>query len=147
MPNRQHAIIWTSTDLLHWFIYAALGGNELTAWGLNKMADSIKATFSNTFYLMKMFEFLVKCHWSVFLGVQVSFDSANIICTKQVISPYLNQCWTGLIRSYGITRRQRVKWRNDPFIYWRIQSLLVWIIACHLIGNKQLHKPMMACLW
>ena len=24
-PNRQQAIIWTNTDLIHWHIYAALG--------------------------------------------------------------------------------------------------------------------------
>ena len=27
--NRRQAIIWTNTDLGHWRIYAALGGNEL----------------------------------------------------------------------------------------------------------------------
>ena len=27
-PNRRRAIIWTNTDLIHWRIYSALGGNE-----------------------------------------------------------------------------------------------------------------------
>ena len=29
-PNRQQAIIWTNADPIHWRIYAALGGDELT---------------------------------------------------------------------------------------------------------------------
>ena len=30
MPNRRQAIIWTNADLVHWCIYAAPGGGELT---------------------------------------------------------------------------------------------------------------------
>ena len=29
VPNRRQAIIWTYADLIHWRIYAALGGDEL----------------------------------------------------------------------------------------------------------------------
>ena len=29
-PNRRQATIWTNADLIHWCIYAALGGRELT---------------------------------------------------------------------------------------------------------------------
>ena len=29
-PNRRQAIIWTNADPIHWRIYAALGGDELT---------------------------------------------------------------------------------------------------------------------
>ena len=28
-PNRRQAIIWTNADMIHWRIYAALGGDEL----------------------------------------------------------------------------------------------------------------------
>ena len=28
-PNRWKVTIWTNTDLLHWRIYVALGGDEL----------------------------------------------------------------------------------------------------------------------
>ena len=28
-PNRRQVIIWTNADLIHWRIYAALGGDEL----------------------------------------------------------------------------------------------------------------------
>ena len=29
-PNMRQAIIWTSVDLIHWRMYAALGGDELS---------------------------------------------------------------------------------------------------------------------
>ena len=29
-PNRREAIIWTNADPIHWCIYAALRGDELT---------------------------------------------------------------------------------------------------------------------
>ena len=29
-PNRWQAIIWTNADLIQWYIYAAVGGDELT---------------------------------------------------------------------------------------------------------------------
>ena len=30
VPNRWQAIAWTNADLIHWCIYTALGGDELT---------------------------------------------------------------------------------------------------------------------
>ena len=32
-PNRRQVIIWTNVHPIHWCIYAALGGDELTHWG------------------------------------------------------------------------------------------------------------------
>ena len=29
-PNRRQAVIWINADLIHWRIYVALGGDELT---------------------------------------------------------------------------------------------------------------------
>ena len=29
-PNRRQAIVWTNADKIHWRIYAALGGDELS---------------------------------------------------------------------------------------------------------------------
>ena len=44
----------------------------LTHWGRDKMADISQTTFSNAFSWMKMFEFLLEFHWSLFLGVQLT---------------------------------------------------------------------------
>ena len=42
----------------------------LTHWGRDKMADISQTTFSNVFCSMKIFEFRLKFHCSLFLGVQ-----------------------------------------------------------------------------
>ena len=44
----------------------------LTHWGRDKMADIFQTTFSNAFSWMKMLEFWLKCHWSLFLRVQLT---------------------------------------------------------------------------
>ena len=44
----------------------------LTNWGRDKMAAVFQTTFSNAFSSMKMFEFWLKFHWSLFLSVQLT---------------------------------------------------------------------------
>ena len=43
----------------------------LTHWGRDKIAAISQTTFSNAFSWMKMFEFRLKFHWSLFLRVQL----------------------------------------------------------------------------
>ena len=45
---------------------------QLTHWGRDKMADISQTTFSHVFSSMKMFEFRLKFHWSLFLRVQLT---------------------------------------------------------------------------
>ena len=46
--------------------------NRLTHWGRDKMAAIFQTIFSNTFSWMKMYEFLLRFHWSLFLSVQLT---------------------------------------------------------------------------
>ena len=45
-------------------------GFPLTHWGRDKMAVISQTILSNAFYWMKIFEFRLKFHWSLFLRVQ-----------------------------------------------------------------------------
>ena len=54
--------------LVYWRIYASLGLNELTPWGLNKMADILPMTFSNAFLWMKSFAFWITFHKDKFIS-------------------------------------------------------------------------------
>ena len=47
---------------------------DFNNWGRDKMAAFFQTTFSNGFSLMKMYEFRKKCHWSLFLGVQLAIS-------------------------------------------------------------------------
>ena len=44
----------------------------LTHWGGDKMAAIFQTTFSNGFSWMKMYDFRLTFHWSLFLGVQLT---------------------------------------------------------------------------
>ena len=44
----------------------------LAHWGQDKMADFSRTTFSDAFSWMKMFEFRLRFHWSLFLRVQLT---------------------------------------------------------------------------
>ena len=47
-PSRRQAIILTNADPIHWRIYVALGGDELTIdWGQDKMVTILQTTFSD----------------------------------------------------------------------------------------------------
>ena len=46
----------------------------LTHWGRDKMAAISQTTFSNAFSWMKMYEFRLKIHWSLFLKVQLTIS-------------------------------------------------------------------------
>ena len=47
-----------------------IGDLWLTHWGRDKIVAILQTTFSNAISWMKMFEFLLKFHWSLFLNVQ-----------------------------------------------------------------------------
>ena len=51
---------------------ASLGHNQLTHWGWDKMATILHTTFSNGCLWMKIVDFLLKFHWSLFLRVQLT---------------------------------------------------------------------------
>ena len=44
----------------------------LTHWGRDKMAAIYQTTFTNAFPWMKMYEFRLKFHWSLFVRVQLT---------------------------------------------------------------------------
>ena len=82
--------------------------STLTHWGWDKMAAIFQTTFSNAFTWMKMCEFQLRFHWSLFLRVKLTTCEHWIwfrwwLGAVQVTSHYLNQWW---------------------FYYWRIYESL-----------------------
>ena len=59
------------------------------------MAAIFQTIFSNAYSSMKMYEFRLKFHWSLFLGVQLTI---SIIGLENGLAP---------------TRRQAIIWSND----------------------------------
>ena len=50
----------------------------LIYWGQNKMDTIFHTTFSNAFSWLKMYEFQLRFHWSLFLRVQLTISPASV---------------------------------------------------------------------
>ena len=61
-----HTVQWDTSPWYHLIVHG------LTHWGRDKMAAIFQTTFSNVFSWMKMLEFRLKFHWSLFLRVQLT---------------------------------------------------------------------------
>ena len=64
------SLVWIMACYL--FGATLLSKTMLTHWGWDKMAAIFQTTFSNGFSWMKMHEFRLIFHWSLFLGVQLT---------------------------------------------------------------------------
>ena len=72
----------------------------LTHWGWDKMAAISQMTFSNAFSLMKMYEFRLRFHWSLFLRFELTIIQQWLV-TCSAPSHYLNQCCLVYWRIYA----------------------------------------------
>ena len=132
-PGRRQAIIWTNAGILlirtsgtnfnevlskietfsfkkihlkmpaKWQTFC-LSFNVLTHWGRDKVGAISQTTFSSTFSWMKMFEFRLEFHWSLFLRVQFTIFQHWFrwwLGTVQATSHYLKQWWLIYWRIYA----------------------------------------------
>ena len=68
-------ISWTANKIFTISLASCFTFNmymSLTNWGWDKMAAIFQTTCSNTLSWMKMYEFRLKFHWSLFLRVQLT---------------------------------------------------------------------------
>ena len=73
------------------------GLNDLKHWGRGEMAASFQTTFSNTFSWMKMYEFHLIFHWSLFLRFKLTTFQhwfRKWLGADQATSHCLNQWWS-----------------------------------------------------
>ena len=99
----------------------------LTHWGRDEMNNISQTTFSNVFSSMKMFEFRLKFHWSLFPRVQLTIFQhcfRQWLGAVEATSHYLNQCW---------------------LVYWRIYASpgLIYPLVTH--NGVSSHKKQVKC--
>ena len=76
----------------------------LTHWGRDEMNNISQTPFSNVFSSMKMFQFRLKFHWSLFARVQSTIFQhwfRKWLGAVQATSHYLNQWWLVYRRIYA----------------------------------------------
>ena len=82
----------------------------LTQWSRDKIDAILQTTFSNTIFLMKMFEFRLKFHWSLLPCSQRSNEQYSSIVSDNGLVP---------------NRRQTIIWTNEDRVQRRIYASLV----------------------
>ena len=96
----------------------------LTHWGRDKMAAVSQIMFSNAFSWMKMFEFRLKFHWSLFLRVQLTIfivpsRRQAIIWTNdgKLTDAYMRHSASMRYMCYNMWQMLQVVGPKEPLIY------------------------------
>ena len=93
----SHSLNYCSTSfLLLYGIISQTWVNILTHWGLDKVVAILQTKLSNTFSWMKILEFWLNFHWSLFLWVQLTIFQhwfRQWLDANHATSHWLNQCW------------------------------------------------------
>ena len=128
---RCHCLKQRKQLLTHW----PLGDLDsiLTHWGRDKMVDISQTTFSYEFSWMKMYEFRLKFHWSLFLRDPIN----NIPSLVQIMAwrrpgdkPLSEPMMVRLPTHIYVTRPQWVK-SAIFLLYWLVSSDRLMIMPSH----------------
>ena len=100
MARRQQAITLTNVDKGFWRHMVSISLNGLTHWGRDQIDAISQTTVSNAFSWMKMLEFWLWFHWSLFLRFELTIFQHWFIWHLSIIY-YLNQWWLVYWRIYA----------------------------------------------
>ena len=93
----------------------------LPDWGPDKMVAILQTTFLNAFSWMKMYEFRLKFHWSLFIRVQLTALVQIMAWRLPGDKPWSEPMMVRLSTHICVTRPQWVTTRR-----YRWQKILVW---------------------
>ena len=106
---------------------------HLTHWGRDKMDAISQTTFSNAFPWMKIFEFRLKFHWSLFLRVQLTPALVQIMTWRRPGDKSLSEpMMFSLLTHICVTRPQWVKMCTVRGLFvesWCVMAMLTYIIT------------------
>ena len=109
MPNRWQAITWTNADLVHWRIYAALGGDE---WSMMWSITPHTKNYTNC-----------SCFVTSYLGL------AQVHITLQVTSLNINRYGTKINRELLILLPEQ----NKNIYCWSIRLVAQTNFISHIL--------------
>ena len=120
-----------------YYHHFVLGSRELIRWSRDEMDANSQTTFSSAFSWMKIFEFRLKFHWSLFLMVQLTIFQhwfRQWLGAGQATSHYLNQWWLIYRRIYAsLGLNELMRWSQVTYICFNSKPSLVQIMSCRLI--------------
>ena len=130
--------------------------NELTHWDWDKIAVIFQTTFSNAFSWMKIYEFHLSFHWSLFLRFQLMIFQhwfRQWLGAEQATSHYLNQWWLVYWRIWASLGLNDLNTSCRFFSYLIIHykgeecvENMFWAYLCDVSQGDQ-HKRYSQTLW
>ena len=143
IPGKTVFLIETAPWVLCIKLYSGEQGSILTHWGRDKMDAIWQTMLSNALFWVKMLEFRLKFHWSLFLRVQLTIFQHWFwywFGADQATSHYLNQWWLDYWRIYAslglnelrivLTQNTfpmgQVNIQNYRHYYWGLTSKSRW---------------------
>ena len=135
----------------------------LTHWGRDKMDAISQTTLSNAFSWMKILEFRLKFHWSLFLRVLLTIFQHWFwwwLGADQATSHYLNQCWLDhwcIYASLGLnelTRGDNIIAQKDDYLEdmqdvvkslrkWQNMIMDILILIMYCLKSRETRKRLM----
>ena len=112
----------------------------LTHWSWDKMNTISQTTLSNAFSWMKMLEFRLRFHWSLFLRVQqTKFQHwfRSWLGADQATSHYLNWWWLGYWHIYASLCLNALNQAMPSFRQMNAQNMLPELISTHDLSGRQ----------
>ena len=109
---------------------------QLTYWGRDKMDAIFQTTFFNASSLMKMYQFRLRFHWSLFPGIQLTNIPTLVPITawrQPGDKPLFEPMMASLLMHICVTWPQWVN--NIPTLV----QIMAWCLPC----NKPLFEPIM----
>ena len=109
----------------------------LTHWGRDQIAVIFLTTFSNAFFLTKMYQCQLKFHWSSFLKARLTkfyHWFRKWLGADQATSHYLNQWWFDYRRIYaslGLNKLILIMEANSLYLTWPVHNVS---FICHPYG-------------
>ena len=131
----HHRAHWRSNLVLLYLRDEHLTG--LTQWGWDNMATIFRMTFWNRFSLMKIYEFRLKFHWSLFQGIQLTIFQhwfRSWFGADQATNHYLNQWWLVYRCIYASPGLNELNWGDTK---WPSDTIFGHVLLANFgLGNE-----------
>ena len=122
----------------------------LSHWGRDEMDIISLTTFSNVFSKLKMFEFRLKFHWSLFRRVKLAIFQHRFrkwLGAVQSTSHYLNQWWLVYRHIYASLRinelfKMQAIETHPQYTHWSVLMHICINLLMHMCINEPSHHLM-----
>ena len=136
----ERLVVWNFVSSSYLTTAAALEKRMLTHWGRDKIDAFFPGHVSNAFFLMKVYTFRLRFHWSLFQRVHVTTLQHWFIkrlCASQGTNHHLNKWWIYYWIIYASLGLNEIPWSCpiNTDTYLKIRSIYCDILGWYVISD------------